>query len=45
MPELSRLPASSNDINGIILQIAKGDCDNLFYIDTDIYFALILNYT
>lgn len=28
-----------NDINGIILQIAKGYCDNLFYIDPDTYFA------
>lgn len=31
------------DINGIMLQINKGYCDNLFYIDPDTYFAS--NYT
>lgn len=30
---------NENDINGIILQITKGYCDNLFYIDPDSYFA------
>ncbi len=30
---------NENDINGIILQIAKSYCDNLFYIDPDTYFA------
>lgn len=28
-----------DEINGIILQINKGFCDNLFYIDPDTYFA------
>lgn len=28
-----------SDLNGIILQISKGYCDNLFYIDPDTYFA------
>ena len=32
-----------DEINGIILQINKGFCDNLFYIDPDTYFAA--NYT
>ena len=32
-----------DDIDGIILQINKGFCDNLFYIDPDSYFAA--NYT
>lgn len=32
-----------DEIDGIILQINKGFCDNLFYIDPDTYFAL--NYT
>lgn len=27
------------DIDGIILQISRGYCDNLFYIDPDTYFA------
>jgi hypothetical protein len=31
------------EIDGIILQISKGYCDNLFYIDPDTYFAA--NYT
>lgn len=30
---------NENDIDGIILQISKGYCDNLFYIDPDTYFA------
>lgn len=30
---------NEDDINGIILQISKGYCDNLFYIDPDTYFA------
>ena len=30
---------NDDDINGIILQISKGYCDNLFYIDPDTYFA------
>ena len=30
---------NENDINGIIHQITKGYCDNLFYIDPDTYFA------
>lgn len=30
---------NQNDINGIINQITKGYCDNLFYIDPDTYFA------
>jgi hypothetical protein len=32
-----------DEIDGIILQINKGFCDNLFYIDPDTYFAA--NYT
>lgn len=28
-----------SDIDGIVLQITKGYCDNLFYIDPDTYFA------
>ena len=32
-----------DEIDGIILQIRKGYCDNLFYIDPDTYFAA--NYT
>lgn len=28
-----------SDIDGIVLQISKGYCDNLFYIDPDTYFA------
>lgn len=28
-----------NDINGIILQISNGHCDNLFYQDPETYFA------
>ena len=28
-----------SDLNGIIIQISKGYCDNLFYIDPDTYFA------
>lgn len=31
------------EINGIVLQISKGYCDNLFYLDPDTYFAS--NYT
>ena len=30
---------NENDINGIIHQITKGYCDNLFYSDPDTYFA------
>ena len=30
---------NDDDIDGIILQISKGYCDNLFYIDPDTYFA------
>ena len=30
---------NENDIDGIIHQITKGYCDNLFYIDPDTYFA------
>lgn len=30
---------NENDINGIIHQITKGYCDNLFYTDPDTYFA------
>lgn len=30
---------NENEINGIIHQISKGYCDNLFYIDPDTYFA------
>ena len=30
---------NENDIDGIIHQITKGYCDNLFYIDSDTYFA------
>lgn len=33
------IPVNENDINGIILQITKGYCDNLFYLDPDSYFA------
>ena len=33
------IPVNENDINGIILQITKGYCDNLFYIDPESYFA------
>lgn len=32
-----------DELDGIILQISKGYCDNLFYIDPDTYFAV--NYT
>ena len=32
-----------DELDGIILQISKGYCDNLFYIDPDTYFAA--NYT
>ena len=30
---------NEDDIDGIILQISKGYCDNLFYLDPDTYFA------
>lgn len=30
---------NEKDIDGIILQIKKGYCDNLFYIDPDMYFG------
>ena len=30
---------NDGDIDGIILQITQGYCDNLFYIDPDTYFA------
>lgn len=30
---------NDDDIDGIILQISKGYCDNLFYIDPDTYFG------
>ena len=30
---------NEDDINGIIIQISKGYCDNLFYLDPDTYFA------
>lgn len=30
---------NEGDIDGIILQISQGYCDNLFYIDPDTYFA------
>ena len=32
---------NEDDIDGIMIQISKGYCDNLFYIDPDSYFSSV----
>ena len=32
---------NEDDIDGILIQISKGYCDNLFYIDPDSYFSSV----